>query len=116
MKTLEELEADRKRILKELCVNEEALYAARRRRADEKLGVKPGAVVRGRDGVEYKVTEVDVKNWWRDAPWVYGVARRKDGSWSKAVRHIYEWTLVRKADEECPLLEEARDGEEEKTR
>lgn len=63
----------------------------------ERYGVKVGSIVastaKNTRGAHYKVTEI--KTSWRDKPWLEGNPKKKDGTFSTAMRHLYtEWELV----------------------
>ena len=80
------LEANVRRLRRELGVAEAALREARIAAAP----VKVGDVVVGLLGVEYRVTIVEPKS---HGLWLTGNPRRKDGTFGTAVRHIYgNWT------------------------
>jgi hypothetical protein len=60
--------------------------------AYEKYGVRRGSLVSIVNKV-YRVSRVDVR--FTGKPWVYGVQRKKDGTWGTGERCLYErWTLA----------------------
>ncbi len=53
------------------------------------FGVIAGSIVKGRDGLEYRVTSISLSC---KKPWIKGNPRKKDGTWSNAERHLYgDW-------------------------
>jgi hypothetical protein len=58
-----------------------------------KFGVFEGCLVTDRKGEEYKVTRVKPFSV-NTTPWIEGVAKKKDGNWSKRVVNIYgDWKV-----------------------
>jgi hypothetical protein len=62
--------------------------------------VKPGVIVKDQHGTPYRVTHVDIRQWgatWEratDRPWVTGNPMRRDGTFGRGERRLYEhWTL-----------------------
>lgn len=58
------------------------------------FGVRVGSVVEDPEGRRYRVVKID--RWWGDdeKPWLVGNPTKKDGTFGKAERNIYDWTLV----------------------
>jgi hypothetical protein len=67
---------------------ENELHAVRCKLRQAKLDecpVKPGDIVRYKDGDEYRVVRIDNIEWL----WVFANPKKKDGSWSRAERRLY---------------------------
>ena len=77
-----------------VAIREEQLLEAK-----NKYGVEIGAIVKDRSGKEYRITKVDVRSW-DGFPWLEGNPRKKDGTFGKARRCLYNsWEVVSAPEE-----------------
>ena len=61
--------------------------------SEQKFGVRVGSIVKNRQGVEHKVTNVNTS--YSGKPWIEGNQKKKDGTFGTARRNLYsDWTLV----------------------
>ncbi len=91
MRDIEQIQADEKRLIAELKTVRHELREARLQKIKEEFGIDFGVRVSDKEGREYIVTTIDPS--WR-RPWIKGNPIKKDGTVGKAVRNIYDWTVV----------------------
>lgn len=91
MSLIGDLIVKEKRLRKDLGKVLDEIRAEKLRIVQERYGIKVGSIVITK-GEEYRITEIDT-HW--DPPWVSGNPKKKDGTWSKAVRNIYgDWKVI----------------------
>ena len=65
--------------------------------AKEQYGVEEGTVVVGKNGLEGRVCVIEAQSFIDPLakPWIRVNPRKKDGTWSKQVRHVYgDWEVA----------------------
>jgi len=87
---IEELERKVEQIEIELAKAKTDLWEALLEKAKKVYGIDYGTIVMSRNE-EYKVVSIDVR--W-DKPWLKGYGKKKDSTWGKALRSLYDdWEI-----------------------
>ena len=91
---LEELEAKEREIVSALNAIRGEIREERLKIAKDKYGVDVGSVVVNNNGVRFLVVEIEAKSF-LGKPWLSGNPEKKDGTWSKAVRNLFnDWDIA----------------------
>ena len=95
MERIKELEKQRDDLRRLLTETREQIKQEYTRLAAEKFGVKPGSIVKNKDGRIFRVAEIDSPFIpWIEKPWLMACPRKKDGDFSKREQMVYRWELV----------------------
>ena len=90
---LKELERQENELLTRLGKVRELITKEKLRISEQQFGVRIGSIVKTRQGIEHKVTEVNVN--FGGKPWIEGNPKKKDGTFGTARRNLCsDWTLV----------------------